>query len=224
MARAPVTAAPAPVNTPPVALAPPVEESQAPPAQAEPEVPAVTVSSDVADAQRLLARLGYNVGPADGYTGPRTAAAVRAFQQANGMWADGVIDEALLVALEDKADERDQRLRPAWKTQGAVMPPAPSIATGRDSLPPTAHRSPSTARSSTTGSGESENTVSSIVSGLQRMIGHEFDSVHAPGDLRAFCNAHSDNWVYDEGTGRFLFCAEVNAGIVGDSRQVVRPR
>ena len=39
--------------------------------------------------QQALARLGYDPGPADGLMGPRTRAAIRAFQAASGLAADG---------------------------------------------------------------------------------------------------------------------------------------
>ena len=39
--------------------------------------------------QRALARLGYDPGSADGLMGPRTRAAIRAFQSASGLSADG---------------------------------------------------------------------------------------------------------------------------------------
>ena len=46
--------------------------------------------ASVADLQRRLAAMGYDPGPIDGRYGPRTAAAVRAFQQSAGIAVDGV--------------------------------------------------------------------------------------------------------------------------------------
>ena len=46
----------------------------------------------VKPVQKRLAELGYTqVGTADGITGPKFTAAVKAFQKANGCWADGII-------------------------------------------------------------------------------------------------------------------------------------
>jgi len=61
---------------------------------------AATRSSEVAKAQQRLSALGYDPGPADGRTGPRTEAAVMAFQVASGQPRDGRITPELLAALE----------------------------------------------------------------------------------------------------------------------------
>ena len=53
----------------------------------------------MAEVQHGLNRLGYNSGPADGVIGPVTRAAVKRFQLANGLEADGVIGSATLNAL-----------------------------------------------------------------------------------------------------------------------------
>lgn len=53
----------------------------------------------VAEAQRALRRHGYDAGPADGIAGPRTQAAVRAFQRRIGQRPDGMVDTALLRDL-----------------------------------------------------------------------------------------------------------------------------
>ncbi len=59
----------------------------------------------VAAVQRALARLGYDPGPADGVPGPRTRAAVRAFQAAAGLPVDGRPSEALRRALRSTLGE-----------------------------------------------------------------------------------------------------------------------
>ncbi len=49
----------------------------------------------IAMLQERLARLGYDPGPADGVLGARTRAAIRAFQRAQGLVADGRFSRAL---------------------------------------------------------------------------------------------------------------------------------
>jgi TPR repeat protein/S1-C subfamily serine protease len=53
------------------------------------------------EVQQLLADLGYDPGPADGVVGPRTRAAIRAFQADVGLPVDGQISDELHTALTD---------------------------------------------------------------------------------------------------------------------------
>jgi localization factor PodJL len=53
----------------------------------------------VAEAQRLLAKMGYRPGPADGIAGPRTAAAVREFEKRLGLPATGAVTKALVEKM-----------------------------------------------------------------------------------------------------------------------------
>ncbi len=64
--------------------------------------------SDVAALQRDLALLGYDV-LADGDFGPKTEAAVKAFEARRGLKADGLADAAMLAALTAAAADRSAR-------------------------------------------------------------------------------------------------------------------
>ncbi|MBI5156843.1 MAG: peptidoglycan-binding protein [Acidimicrobiia bacterium] len=58
-----------------------------------------TRGAAVFDLQRRLAQAGYSPGPIDGAFGPKTRAAVTAFQQAKGLDASGVVNGATWQAL-----------------------------------------------------------------------------------------------------------------------------
>jgi len=53
--------------------------------------------------QRELSGLGYSVGTIDGTYGSKTVAAVKAFQTANGLAADGIVGSKTLSALSSKS-------------------------------------------------------------------------------------------------------------------------
>jgi peptidoglycan hydrolase-like protein with peptidoglycan-binding domain len=59
-------------------------------------------SATVRDIQAGLQRLGYNPGAADGRMGPNTAAAIRQYQQDNGMPVDGQPSQAVLDSIRAK--------------------------------------------------------------------------------------------------------------------------
>jgi localization factor PodJL len=61
----------------------------------------VALERQVRETQQLLAALGYDPGPVDGVIGPRTRAAVRAFQADAGLPADGKTSDELRAALTD---------------------------------------------------------------------------------------------------------------------------
>jgi hypothetical protein len=74
---------------------PPAVREQAQP----PAAPSSGGSPLVEEAQRLLTRLGYNPGPVDGFIGPRTQEAVRAFQRDTGHGETGEITPELVEEL-----------------------------------------------------------------------------------------------------------------------------
>lgn len=57
------------------------------------------------DTQRLLNKLGYDVGEVDGYIGPQTIAGIRAFQTMNGMRRTATVSKGLLADLYRIAGE-----------------------------------------------------------------------------------------------------------------------
>ncbi len=56
-------------------------------------------------AQTALASRGYDVGPVDGIMGPRTGAAIQAFQSDQGLAPDGRVTSGLIELLEGDAEE-----------------------------------------------------------------------------------------------------------------------
>jgi peptidoglycan hydrolase-like protein with peptidoglycan-binding domain len=57
------------------------------------------LSAVAAEAQRKLAALGYQPGPADGAMGGHTAAALRAFQKDHNLAITGRLDPATIAEL-----------------------------------------------------------------------------------------------------------------------------
>ncbi len=60
-------------------------------------------NSRIYDAQRMLNKLGYDVGPIDGQIGPKTRDAVKSFQLLNGLEATGVVTDRLIAVLNTQA-------------------------------------------------------------------------------------------------------------------------
>lgn len=56
--------------------------------------------STVKDVQARLSDLGYDPGPADGQLGPKTRAAIRAYQKDTGLKADGQVTASLLERIK----------------------------------------------------------------------------------------------------------------------------
>jgi hypothetical protein len=143
----------------------------------------VPAPARVAAAQRLLARLGYAPGPADGALGERTARAIRNYQRRIGAAPDGRISDVLIAQLR-----RDVHRVPRRGPQPGRAP--------RQSQP-TNVGAPS--------------WIASIAVGFQRLLGHRFDSSKQPGRLREYCRANQQTWIFDEGRRAFTYCGQLAA-------------
>jgi len=78
------------VGGPPLAAQPPAEDQR-------------LSNDEVRELQALLMRLGYDAGGVDGRLGPRTRAAIRAFQRSSGLPPDAFADPRLLAELRRAA-------------------------------------------------------------------------------------------------------------------------
>ena len=85
-------------------------------------------STLVASIQSLLARLGYDPGPATGVVGLKTNIAISAFQKSQGERGDGLPSEAVRAKLQKVAAERG--------AIGGAQPPLPSSASSAPPPPP----------------------------------------------------------------------------------------
>jgi hypothetical protein len=118
-------------------FAPLVSSEPAPtPAPAVAPAPVATADPMVRATQAELIRLGYLKDTADGFIGPKTRAAISAFQQANGLPADGAPSQRLLASMQatpTSASASATASAPAgWVAPAgsASASPAPAPATG----------------------------------------------------------------------------------------------
>lgn len=80
----------------------------------------------VRQAQVLLAKLGYDPGPADGLLGSRTVQAVREYQKAAGLPVDGKVNEQLMAGLKSGEPRKKQvRAEPPPREPPAASAPIP---------------------------------------------------------------------------------------------------
>lgn len=71
-----------------------------------------TRGSSVIDLQSMLAQLGHDPGGVDGAFGPLTLAAIKRFQQANGLTDDGTVGQGTWDALVAAAGSGDETVTP----------------------------------------------------------------------------------------------------------------
>ena len=71
------------------------------------------VGASVKTLQRMLNDLGYNCGAIDGKFGSKTEAAVKAFQEANGLTPDGIVGDRTWAALGVNQPETPEEPKPS---------------------------------------------------------------------------------------------------------------
>src|SRR3989338_5506693 len=94
---------PAPPAPPPAPPAPPPPPPAPPPPAGGPLLGKGSAGPEVRRAQEKLKAHGFDPGPIDGIFGPKTEAAVRAFQQARGIQVDGVVGPQTWGKLNENA-------------------------------------------------------------------------------------------------------------------------
>lgn len=77
---------------------------------------------DVRALQELLNRLGFDCGTADGIFGPKTSAAVKAFQRTKGLEEDGVVGSKTWTALEVAKQDTETESPSDESAEGAEDP------------------------------------------------------------------------------------------------------
>ncbi len=118
-APAPTLAQPAPSAGAPQSITALLNGTAPAPAAARPPQPLV------ADVQRELAKRGLYDGPADGRTGPKTEAAIRAYEQSARLRVSGEASDALLAQMRRSPGGLmpPANVGPAADITGAVRPP-----------------------------------------------------------------------------------------------------
>lgn len=115
-------------------------------------------SASVREAQQALQDKGHDVGPIDGVMGPKTAAAVREFQQAQGLKATGRLDRETLSALNVQSTGMSDMRSGTSRARGTGSSSGPTVSSDAKSPSPASTESGKTSPSA---SGTSPNTTSS---------------------------------------------------------------
>jgi hypothetical protein len=109
---------------------PPARPSpQAAPPPSSPPSPPLSSSNDIRELQGRLQSLGFDPGPIDGASGPKTAAAVSRYQQAHGLPPTGVPDKDMLAELRQdpgSAAPPPPASRPRQQTYQYTSSPPPA--------------------------------------------------------------------------------------------------
>lgn len=128
-------------------------------------------------------------------TGSRPATAARTYQARASVPAGAGHDRKLLARLEQETR------------------PAPARPKSEPANRGTAATAGGMARSTSGVNGDEmvSRWVGSVASGVQRLMGHELNSVSRPRSVVSYCRSQPESWVYDEGRKQMVYCGEVAA-------------
>ena len=85
--------------------------------------------ADIEQVQKALKDSGHDPGPIDGVNGPRTAAALKAYQKTQGLEATGRVDDATLAKLGG-ANRSSSTTQSGGDTRPSPADPAQATKTG----------------------------------------------------------------------------------------------
>jgi peptidoglycan hydrolase-like protein with peptidoglycan-binding domain len=85
--------------------------------------------ADIERVQTALKQNGHDPGPIDGVSGPRTTAALKAYQKAQGLEPTGRLDEATLAKLDTPAKSASTS-QTGGDTRPSPVDPAQATKTG----------------------------------------------------------------------------------------------
>jgi peptidoglycan hydrolase-like protein with peptidoglycan-binding domain len=95
--------------------------------------PATARDSAVTRAQEALKQAGHDPGPIDGVVGARTTAALRAYQQAQGLRPTGRLDDETLAKLGGGPMKTTSQTQTGGDTRPSAVDPAEASKTGANS-------------------------------------------------------------------------------------------
>ena len=94
------------------------------------QVPAEAGGPDVERAQQALKQMGHDPGPVDGVVGAQTAAALRAYQKAQGLRVTGQLDPATTAKLGEPTKAPVNVPQTGGDTRPNAVDPAQATKTG----------------------------------------------------------------------------------------------